>query len=92
MPSDYPGGTALIGYFIENSDAGSTAERQQFSDDLFDSFDAHIVTACAAVNPPIDPSPRIRATIAVMAQHAPGSNSRIKSNRAVQAYLTFRGL
>lgn len=92
MASDYPGRTILVGYFIENSDAGTPVERQQFSDDLFDSFDAHIVKACAAVNPPIDPSPRIRATIAVMAQHAPGANSRAKANRAVQAYLTFRGL
>lgn len=92
MASDYPGRTILVGYFIENSDAGTPAERQQFSDDLFDSFDAHIVKACAAVNPPIDPSPPIRATIAVMAQHAPGANSRAKANRGVQAYLTFRGL
>ena len=92
MASDYPGRTILLGYFVENQEAGTAAERQQFSNDLFDSFDAHIVKACAAVSPPIDPSPRIRATIAVMAQHATGANNKIKSGRAVQAYLTFRGL
>jgi hypothetical protein len=92
VASDYPGRTVLLGYFIENQDAGTAAKRQQFSDDLFDSFDAHIVKACAAVSPPIDPSPRIRATIAVMAQNAKGANDKIRSVRAVQAYLTFRGL
>jgi hypothetical protein len=92
VASDYPGRTVLIGYFIENSDAGTAAERQQFSDDLFDSFDAHIVNACAAVNPPLNPSPRIRATIAVMAQHAPGSSNRIKASRGVAAYVAFRGM
>jgi hypothetical protein len=81
----------LIGYFIENQDAGTPAERQQFSNDLFESFDSHIVEACSAANPPLDPSPRIRAAIAVMAQNAPGSNSRAKARQAVKAYLTFRG-
>ena len=91
MASDYPGRTVLIGYFVENQDAGTVQDREQFSDDLFDSFDAHIVEACAEAQPPLDPSPRIRAAIAVMAQNAPGSNKRVKARRAVQAYLTFRG-
>jgi hypothetical protein len=81
----------LVGYFIENSDAGSAAERQQFSDDLFDSFDGHIVEACAAATPPLEPTPRIRASIALMAQHSPGATSRVQARRAVAAYLTFRG-
>ena len=91
MASDYPGRTVLIGYFIENEEAGTAAERQQFSNDLFESFNAHIVEACAAATPPLDPSPRIRAAIAVMAQNAPGANSRVKARRSVQAYLAFRG-
>jgi hypothetical protein len=92
MASDYPGRTVLVGYFIENQEAGTVAERQQFSNDLFDAFDAHIVKACAAATPPLDPTPRIRASIALMAQHATGANSKIRAGRAVQAYLEFRGL
>ena len=91
MASDYPGRTVLIGYFVENQEAGTAADREQFSNDIFDSFDAHIIEACAEADPPLDPSPRIRAAIAVMAQNAPGSNKRIKARRALQAYLTFRG-
>jgi len=92
VASDYPGRTVLVGFFIENQKAGTAAQRQQFSNDLFDSFDAHIVKACAAATPPIDPTARIRASIALMAQHAPGSNNKIRAGRAVQAYLEFRGL
>jgi hypothetical protein len=92
MASDYPGRTVLVGYFMENQEAGSTAERQQFSNDLFDAFDAHIVTACGAATPPIQPTARIRASIALMAQHAPGGNNKIKAVRAVRAYVEFRGL
>ena len=36
MASDYPGRTILVGYFVENQEAGTAAERQQFSDELFD--------------------------------------------------------
>ena len=92
MASDYPGRTVLIGFFIENQEAGTRDERLQFSNDLFDAFDAHIVAACAAVAPPIDPTPRIRASIALMAQHAVGSNNKIKAGRAVRAYVMFRGV
>ena len=92
MASDYPGRTILIGYFVENQDAGTVAKLQQFSDELFDRFDAHIVAACAGSVPPLDPSPRIRAAMAVMAQNAPGSNNGVRARRAVEAYLKFRGL
>ena len=91
MASDYPGRTILIGFFFEKQDAGTAAKRQQFSDELFNKFDAHIVAACGTAVPPLDPSPRIRATMAVMAQNAPGATNRIKAQRAVAAYLTFRG-
>jgi hypothetical protein len=90
VPSDYPGRTILLAFFIENQEAGTIAERTQFSNELFDAFDAHIVAACAAATPPLDPTPRIRASIAVMAQHATGSN-KTKAGRAVRAYLEFRG-
>ena len=91
MASDYPGRTVLVAFFVQNQRAGTAADRLQFSNDLFDAFDAHIVDACGEAQPPIDPTPRIRASIAVMAQHAVGSNRRIKARRAVQAYLEFRG-
>lgn len=92
MPtSDYPGRTMLVGFFFENQSAGSAAERQQFSQELFDKFDAPIVAACAAAQPPLDPSPRIRAAIAVMAEIVPGGNNASKARKAVAAYMTFRG-
>lgn len=90
--SDYPGRTMLLGFYFENQDAGTKAQREQFSQELFDDFDAPIVAACAAVTPPLDPSARVRATIAVIARNAPGGNKGVKARRAVQAYLTFRGL
>ena len=81
----------LIGFFFENQSAGSDAARRQFSQEIFDKFDAHIVAACAAATPPLDPSARIRAAIAVMAQNAPGGNNAVKARRGVEAYLAFRG-
>jgi hypothetical protein len=89
--SDYPGRTVLLGFFFENQEAGTAADRAQFSQEIFDKFDAPIVAACAAATPPLDPTARIRATIAVLAQNAPGSNNGVKARRAVQAYLAFRG-
>ena len=89
--SDYPGRTVLVGFFVQKKNAGTVAERAQFSQEIFDKFDAHIVTELAATTPPVEPSPRVRASIAVMAQNAPGSNNGVKARRAVQAYLEFRG-
>ena len=92
MPTtDYPGRTILVGYFVENQDAGTAQKRNQYSQEIFDKFNDAIITACAAAQPPLDPSPRIRAAIAVMAQNAPGGNNGVKARRAVQAYLIFRG-
>jgi hypothetical protein len=92
MPvSDYPGRTVLVGFFFESQEAGTAAARQQFSQEIFDKFDALIVAACAGATPPLEPTARIRATIAVIAQNAPGGNNGVKARRAVQAYLTFRG-
>ena len=92
MPSDYPGRAMLVGFFFERQKAGTTQQRQQFSDDLFNKFDAHIVAALKAAAPPVDPSARIRASIALMAQNASGSNNGVKARKAVQAYLEFRGV
>jgi hypothetical protein len=90
--SDYPGRTMLVGFYVERQNAGTADQRQAFSQELFDKFDRHIVEALEAADPPIeDPSARVRASIAVMAQNAPGSNNRVKARRAVQAYLDFKG-
>ena len=67
------------------------SQRDQFSQELFDKFNDHIVAACSQATPPVDPSPRVRASLAVMAQNAPGGSNATKARRAVQAYLTFRG-
>lgn len=81
----------LVGFFFENQSAGTAAERAAFSQEIFDKFNASIVAACAAATPPLNPSPRVRAAIAVMAQNAPGGNNGVKARRGVEAYLTFRG-
>ena len=81
----------LVGFFIQKQEAGTLAQRDQFSQELFDKFNDHILAACSQATPPVDPSPRVRASLAVMAQNAPGGSNAAKARRAVQAYLTFRG-
>ena len=89
--TDYPGRTILLAFFFKFQRAGSAPERRALSQQLFDRFNAHIVNECAGTTPPIDPTPRIRATIAVMAENAPGSTPLVKARRGVQAYFEFRG-
>ena len=93
MPaSDYPAKVVLVGYFIQEQEAGSADEREEFSQDLFDKFDAHIKAACAAAEPPLeDPSAEARALMAVMALHARGGTSQRRAGNAVEAYLIHRG-
>ena len=90
MTSDYPSKIVLIGFFVQNKSAGTVEDRDQFSDDLFDRFNAHIVTACTAAGLP-DPSDEARAIMAVMALNAPGAAPKTKAGRAVEAYLAYRG-
>jgi hypothetical protein len=93
MPvSDYPSKVILVGYFIQEQEAGTTEERDEFNQELFDKFDRHIVAACAAAEPPLeDPSAEARALMAVMAQHARGGTNERRAGNAVQAYLIHRG-
>ncbi len=91
MASDYPGRTVLVEFFVEKQKRAPRPS-EQFSNDLFKAFDKRIVAACADAIPPIDPTARIQASIAVMARHATGANNKIKAERAVQACLEFRGL
>jgi hypothetical protein len=91
MPaSDYPSKIALLGYFIENQQAGTADERDDWGQDLYDQYDAHIVQACAAATPPLDASAEARAIMAVMAAHAAG-NRKQQAQRAVGGYLAYRG-
>jgi hypothetical protein len=88
--SNYPGRTVLVGFFVRNQKAGTKDERDQFSQSLSDAFDATIVAECNKAG--IDPSARVRASIAVMANNAPGGNSPAKARRAVAAYKEFKGI
>ena len=90
MPSDYPGKIIILGYFIDKQDAGDTAKRAKWSEDLFERFNTHIVAACEKGDL-VDPSDEARAIIAVMAENAPGANPKTKSGHAVAAYLAYRG-
>jgi hypothetical protein len=93
MPaSDYPSKVILIGYFIQEKEAGTSEERDEFNQELFDKFDDHIKAACAAAQPPlVDPSPEARALMAVMARHARGGTNKARAGNAVEAYLIHRG-
>ena len=93
MPaSDYPSKVILVGYFIQEQEAGTAEERDEFNQELFDKFDKHIKAACAAAQPPlVDPSPEARALMAVMALHARGSTNERRAGNAVAAYLVHRG-
>jgi hypothetical protein len=90
MASDYPSKIVLLGFFVQNKEAGTPEEREGFSDDLFTRFDGHIVTACAAGGLP-PPSAEARAIMAVMALNAPGAAAKTKAGHAVKAYLSHRG-
>jgi hypothetical protein len=93
MPAtDYPSKVILVGYFIQEKEAGTAEERDEFNQELFDTFDKHIKKACADAEPPLeDPSPEARALMAVMAQHARGGTAKTQAGNAVQAYLIHRG-
>ncbi len=93
MPaSDYPSKVILVGYFIQEKEAGTAEEREELSQELFDKFDDHIKAACAAAQPPLpDPSPEARALMAVMARHARGGTNKARAGNAVEAYLIHRG-
>jgi hypothetical protein len=93
MPaSDYPSKVILVGYFIQEKEAGTAEEREEFNQELFDKFDGHIKAACAAAQPPLqDPSPEARALMAVMARHARGGTNKARAGNAVEAYLIHRG-
>jgi hypothetical protein len=93
MPdSDDPSKVILVGYFIKEQEAGSVEERDELSQELFDKFDKHIRTACAAAEPPLrDPSPEARALMALMARHAKGGTNKRRAGNAVEAYLIHRG-
>jgi hypothetical protein len=88
--SDYPKKLILVAYFIQEQEAGTPDERDEFSQELFDAYDAHIVDLCAETTPPIDPSPEARALMAIMALHAEG-NKKKQAQNAVKAYFIYRG-
>ena len=90
MASDYPSKIVLIGYFLDNQDAGSDAERLEWSDDTFDMYDSHIVAAFQKAGQG-DPSAEARAIMAVMAGRSPGAGAATRAKHAVAAYLTYRG-
>jgi hypothetical protein len=89
MASDYPSKFIILGYFIDNQDAGTGEERATWANDLFDRFDKHIVEACKGT-PVEDPSDEARAIMAIMALNAPGSQAPKKAKNAVAAYVAYR--
>ena len=88
--SDYPSKLMLVAFFVKEQGAGTNEQRAEFSQELFDDYDAHIVELCAAATPPIEPSAEARALMAIMALHAPG-NKKKQAQNAVKAYLIHRG-
>jgi hypothetical protein len=90
--SDYPSKLVLVGFFVQEQEAGSTEDRDAFSQEIFDRYDHHIVAACRAAEPPLpDPSAEARALMAIMAEHAKGGTPKRRAENAVEAYLIHRG-
>ena len=89
MASDYPSKFIILGYFVDKQEAGSGEERREWSDDLFDRYDKHIVEACKGT-PVQDPSDEARAIMAIMALNAPGKQAPTKAKNAVAAYVAYR--
>jgi len=89
--TDYPSKLILVAFFIQEQKAGTKDERDEFSQELFDTYDALITDLCNDATPPIDPSAEARALMAIMAFHAAPSNKKKQAEAAVGAYLIHRG-
>jgi hypothetical protein len=90
--SDYPDALIVIGYFVQNQDVGTSATRRQFSNDLFGLYNARIIQFSNGVQPPLDLSPSMRATIALMAANSEGGDPDEQAQEAVAQYVSFRGV
>jgi hypothetical protein len=90
MASDYLSKYVLLGYFNENQDAGAIADRDQWSEDAFNRYDAHIVAAATQAG--LDVTAESRSIMAVLATMAPGQAPKTRAGQAVSAYLEYRGL
>ena len=90
--SDYPSKLVLVGYFLQEQEAGSVEKRDKFSQEIFDRYNDHIKAACAAATPPlVDPSAEARALMALMATGAKGGTNKRRAENAVEGYLIHRG-
>jgi hypothetical protein len=89
--SDYPSKVRSVGFLFQEQRGGTHEEREEFSQELFDFYNAYIVELCGTVTPPIEPSAEARALMAVMALNAPG-NKRKQARTAVEAYFVHRRL
>jgi hypothetical protein len=88
--TDYPSKLILLAFFVQEQEAGTKEDRDEFSQELFDTYDELITDLCDEATPPIEPSAEARALMAIMAFHAPGSAKK-QAERAVGAYLIHRG-
>ena len=71
---------------------GRGPHRAEFSQEIFDRYNDHLIAACAAAQPPLpEPSAEARALMAIMAEHAKGGTPKRRAGDAVEAYLIHRG-
>lgn len=89
MPSDYLAKIVLIGFYQQNQKAGTKAERDAFSEDIFTRYNDHILEA--AVQAGVEVSDEARSIMAVLASMAPGASPKARAGRAVTAYFEYRG-
>ena len=80
----------LIAKYAQDQKAGTREERDQFSQNMFDRFDHHIVEAATKAG--LELSEESRSIMAVMASMAPGGPPKAKAGNAVKAYLEYRGV
>ncbi len=90
MASDYLAKYILIGYYNENQEAGTKAERDEWSEDVFTRYNHHIVEAAQQAG--LEVSEESRSIMAVLATMAPGASPKTRAGRAVNAYLLYRGV
>ena len=90
MASDYLAKFILIGYYNENQDSGTKAERDEWSDDVFTRYNHHILDAAKQAG--LEVSEESRSIMAVLASMAAGASPKTRAGQAVTAYLRYRGV
>ena len=78
---------AVYSYYVTNG--GKRVKLQQYGSDLYNKFNAHILTAAQAAGRTLTPTER--TIIAVMASIAPGGSPQQCAGYGVQTFFAMQG-